>query len=51
LGLVALDFNDISLTRDIYAVFRRKGEVRPTVSVLLREIERASGIGEIPPAA
>lgn len=48
LGLVALDFNEISLTRDIYAVFRRKGEVRPTVSVLLKEIERSSGIGASP---
>ncbi|CDZ32600.1 Galactose-binding protein regulator [Neorhizobium galegae bv. officinalis] len=45
LGLVALDFNEISLARDIYAVFRRKGEVRPTVSVLLKEIERSSGMG------
>jgi DNA-binding transcriptional LysR family regulator len=50
LGLTALDFNEISLARDIYAVFRRKGEVRPTVSVLLKEIERSSGSGgSLPP--
>ncbi|CAN7662729.1 LysR family transcriptional regulator [Neorhizobium sp. LjRoot104] len=49
LGLVALQLNEISLTRDIYAVFRRKGDVRPTVSVLLREIERSGGLGPSPP--
>ncbi|WP_037086041.1 LysR family transcriptional regulator [Neorhizobium vignae] len=48
LGLVALQLNEISLTRDIYAVFRRKGDVRPTVSVLLREIERSSDLGTSP---
>ncbi|CDZ30731.1 LysR family transcriptional regulator [Neorhizobium galegae] len=45
LGLVPLDFHEISLTRDIYAVFRRKGEVRPTVSVLLKEISRYGDFG------
>lgn len=46
MGLVALDFREVSLTRNIFAVFRRKGELRPTVSALLREIERSGAAGE-----
>ncbi|CAN7672942.1 LysR family transcriptional regulator [Neorhizobium sp. LjRoot104] len=43
MGLVALDFKEVSLMRNIFAVFRRKGELRPTVSALLREIEHTGG--------
>lgn len=38
MGLTALPTPDIALQRDIYAVFRRKGELRPLVSSLLRLI-------------
>ncbi|MNG36086.1 hypothetical protein D3C84_1230030 [compost metagenome] len=37
--LVALKVDELAFQRDIHAVFRRKGVVRPSVMGLLREIE------------